>query len=93
MSNLMASFNAGVSGLHSARASLNTTSHNLANAQTKGYVRQQVLVMDSFYQSAIGPHDNVMQVGTGTVIAKTRQIRNTFLDSQYRLQLGARPWS
>ncbi len=88
MSNLMASFNAGVSGLHSAQASLNTTSHNLANAQTKGYVRQQVLVMDSFYQSAIGPHDNVMQVGTGTVIAKTRQIRNTFLDSQYRLQLG-----
>lgn len=88
MSNLMASFNAGVSGLHSAQTSLNTTAHNLANAQTTGYTRQQTMVVDSFYQKSYGSYGNSILVGTGTVIAKTRQIRNTFLDEQYRLQLG-----
>ncbi len=84
----MTSFNAGVSGLQSAQASLNVTSHNLANAQTVGYTRQQLMVTDSFYQNSVGTHDNCLQIGTGTVIAKTRQIRNTFLDAQYRLQVG-----
>ena len=88
MANLMTSFYTGVSGLHSAQASLNTTSHNLANAQTKGYVRQQVLLSDSFYVKSIGPSDNAMMTGKGTVIQQTRQIRNEFLDYQYRLQNG-----
>lgn len=88
MANLMTSFYTGVSGLHSAQTSLNTASHNLANAQTKGYVRQQVLLSDAFYVKAIGPSDNSMMTGKGTVIQQTRQIRNEFLDYQYRLQNG-----
>ncbi len=88
MSNLMASFNAGVSGLQSAQASITTTAHNLANAHTPGYTRQQVLITDSFYQNSLGQHSNLMQVGTGTVIVRTRQIRNTFLDARYRLEFG-----
>ena len=88
MANLMTSFYTGVSGLHSAQASLNTSAHNLANAQTKGYVRQQVLLTDAFYVKAIGPSDNSMMTGKGTVIQQTRQIRNEFLDYQYRLQNG-----
>lgn len=88
MGNLMTSFNAGVSGLHSAQQSLTVTSHNLANAGTVGYTRQQVLVTDSFYQKSYGVHDNVMAVGTGTTISLTRQVRNTFLDDRYRLQVG-----
>lgn len=88
MGNLLASFNAGVSGLHSAQNSLNVTSHNLANAQTTGYTRQQTVVTDSFYQKSYGPYGNLTLVGTGTVMTKTRQIRNTFLDAQYREQVG-----
>ena len=88
MANLMTSFYTGVSGLHSAQTSLNTTSHNLANAQTKGYVRQQVLLSDAFYVKSMGMHDNVMMTGKGTVIQQTRQIRNEFLDYQYRMQTG-----
>ncbi len=88
MSNLMASFNAGVSGLHTAQASLNVTAHNMANAQTEGYTRQQVMVTDSSYQTSVGLYNNKLQVGTGTQVALTRQVRNTFLDAQYRLQLG-----
>lgn len=88
MGNLMTSFNAGVSGLHSAQASLTVTAHNLANASTTGYTRQQVLVADSYYQTSYGSHDNALQIGTGTTISLTRQIRNVFLDGQYRVQLG-----
>lgn len=88
MGNLMTSFNAGVSGLHSAQSSLTVTSHNLANARTTGYTRQQVLVTDSFYQTSYGTHDNLLQIGTGTTVSLTRQIRNEFLDAQYRLQVG-----
>ncbi len=38
---LFTSFNAGVSGLQSSQAGLNTTAHNLANTKTQGYTRQQ----------------------------------------------------
>lgn len=88
MANLLTSFNAGVSGLQSAQASLTVTAHNLSNAQTTGYTRQQVLVTDSFYQTSYGTHDNLLQLGTGTTIALTRQVRNNFLDDQYRVQVG-----
>lgn len=88
MGNLFASFNAGVSGLHSAQASMNTTAHNLANTTTKGYSRQQVIVTDAYYTTRYGAYSNRMQVGLGTDIAQIRQVRNTFLDAQYRLQVG-----
>ena len=88
MGNLMTSFNAGVSGLRSAQSSLYTAGHNLANAQTQGYTRQQTVVTDSFYQNTVGQYDNVLQVGTGTRVVTTRQVRNIFLDAQYRLQFG-----
>ncbi|MCH5266046.1 MAG: flagellar hook-associated protein FlgK [Lachnospiraceae bacterium] len=88
MANLLTSFNAGVSGLRSAQQSLYTAGHNLANAQTRGYTRQQTVVTDSFYRNSLGIYDNILQVGTGTNIVTTRQIRNVFLDEQYRLQVG-----
>lgn len=88
MGNLFASFNTGVSGIHSAQASMNTAAHNLANATTPGHTRQQVMVTDAFYASTYGAYSNKIQVGQGTNIAKIRQIRNTFLDDQYRVQAG-----
>ncbi|MCR5798279.1 MAG: flagellar hook-associated protein FlgK [Eubacterium sp.] len=88
MSGLLTSFNAGVSGLQSAQTSLNTTAHNLSNATTKGYTRQQTIIADSFYKNAFGSHGNPIQVGMGTTIVNTRQIRNSFLDDQYRMQVG-----
>lgn len=88
MGNLLTSFNTGVSGLHSAQTSLYTAGHNLANATTEGHSRQQVMVTDAFYRTSYGNHANTMQIGMGTNVATIRQVRNTFLDAQYRLQLG-----
>ncbi len=88
MGNLMASFNTGVSGLRSAQTSLNTTAHNLANASSIGYTRQSALVTDFRYVNTMGRGGSLAQIGLGTDVLGIRQIRNTFLDSQYRLQLG-----
>lgn len=88
MGNLFASFNTGVSGLHSAQTSLNTAAHNLANATTPGHTRQQAVVTDAFYSARFGAYGNRMQIGYGTDVVQIRQIRNTFLDDQYRLQTG-----
>lgn len=88
MGNLFASFNAGVSGLHAAQTSLYTAAHNLSNATTEGHTRQQVMVTDSRYNTQYGVYSNRMQIGMGADVATVRQVRNTFLDGQYRLQLG-----
>lgn len=88
MGNLFASFNTGVSGLHSAQTSMNTTAHNLANATTPGHTRQQAVVTDAFYSSRYGAYSNKIQVGLGTDVVKIRQIRNAFLDDQYRIEVG-----
>lgn len=88
MGNLFASFNTGVSGLKSAQTSLNTAAHNLANATTEGHTRQQVMVTDAYYTKRYGAYSNKMDIGLGTNVAQIRQVRNRFLDAQYRLQLG-----
>ena len=48
----MASFSSlhiGVSALNVSQAALNVTSHNLANVDTKGFVRQQTVITDFQY--------------------------------------------
>lgn len=88
MGNLFASFNAGVSGLQAAQTSLYTAAHNLSNATTEGHTRQQVMVTDSPYTTQYGAWSNRIQVGKGADVATIRQVRNTFLDAQYRRQLA-----
>ena len=48
---LMGSFYVGNSGLTSSQNALNTTAHNITNADTKGYVRQQTLLGDKDYNT------------------------------------------
>ena len=49
MANGMGSLYIGASGLQNSQNALNTTANNLANVDTKGYVRQQVLFADRSY--------------------------------------------
>lgn len=84
---LMTSFGVGVSGLSAAQNALNTTAHNLTNTDTKGYVRQQVVMVDNTYkrQQTLAKMD---QTGLGTMIEKIRQVRDRFLDASYRREFG-----
>lgn len=88
MSNLMSSMNTGVSGLRANQAAVNTTAHNLANVSTGGYVRQQVLMTDSNYNTIKITSNAIQQIGLGTDMAVIRQVRDAFLDKAYRMESG-----
>lgn len=87
---IMGSLYVGVSGLQTSQNALNTTAHNVANAENQGYVRQQVMQATNVYNTV---HTNVhavsdQQIGLGVVYAKTRQVRDVFLDDTYRMESG-----
>ncbi len=70
------------SGLWAAQAGLSVTGHNIANVDTLGYSRQSTIQSDwSYLRTSAG------QVGYGTNIQTVRQIRNEFLDVQYRKEV------
>lgn len=87
----MASFNGlhiGVSGLNVSQAALNVTSHNLANVDTKGFVRQQTMVTDFQYVRLGESYLSAMQRGLGANFAEVKQVRDSFLDQAYRQEIG-----
>lgn len=78
----------GVSGLQTAQDALNTTAHNLANVETEGYVRQQILQGDKQYNKIGYASISNMQVGLGVTLTDVRQVRDEFLDKEYRKETG-----
>ena len=89
MANGMGSLYVGASGLQNSQNALNTTANNLANVDTKGYVRQQVLFADRNYMTfnkstAI----SYQQAGLGVTIADVVHTRDVFLDQYYRAEAG-----
>ena len=89
MANSMGSLFIGVSGLKTSQNALNITANNLANVDTKGYVRQRILQEDRHYlnldpTTAVGPQ----QSGLGVGIADVIHARDIFLDKVYRTHNG-----
>ncbi|HWT73665.1 MAG TPA: flagellar hook-associated protein FlgK [Mobilitalea sp.] len=78
----------GVSGLNVSQAALNITSHNLANVDTKGFVRQQAVLTDSNYVKLGESYISSMQTGLGADFATVKQVRDAFLDQAYRKETG-----
>lgn len=68
------------SGLNYFQASLNTTAHNISNAETEGYSRQVVRANAS---SALRLHNSAGMQGTGVTITGIDQIRNSYYDVKY----------
>ncbi len=90
MANGFGSLYIGQSGLQSAQNALNTTANNLANVDTKGYVRQQVRFSDKSYNILKNPIKsvNLQQYGLGVSIGDVVHARDIFLDKTYRLERG-----
>jgi flagellar hook-associated protein 1 FlgK len=78
----------GVSGLNVSQAALNITAHNLANVDTKGFVRQQAVLTDFNYRKWGESHISSMQQGLGANFATVKQVRDSFLDQAYRRETG-----
>ena len=75
-------------GLLAEQRALDVTSHNIANANTEGYSRQEAMLQtaDALALPPVG------QIGTGVDVAGYKRIRDGFLDLQYRtqaMQVGA----
>ena len=85
---LMGSLHVGASGLRTSQNALNTTAHNITNAGTEGYVRQQTLMADFGYNTIGRNHFGLQQVGMGVDTAVVKQARDIFLDKSYRRELG-----
>ncbi len=90
MANGFGSFYVGGSGLRNSQNALNTTANNLANANTVGYVRQQVRFSDKHYITRNNPTagTNIQQSGLGVSISDVAHVRDIFLDKSYRQENG-----
>lgn len=88
MANTMGSFYIGATGIQANQYALNATAHNITNAGTEGYSRQQILLSDTNYvkigRSAVGTN----LTGLGTAITDVRLVRDRFVDKAYREELG-----
>ena len=87
---LMGSLYVGTSGLQTSQNALNTTGHNLTNADTVGYVRQQSMLGDRFYNTISIDATAIAnkQLGLGVTYSQIRQVRDVFLDQTYREENG-----
>jgi flagellar hook-associated protein 1 len=84
-----------LSGLIANQDAIDTTGHNITNANTPGYSRQTA-VLDTNIPLPIQAMSQITghgaQLGTGVNVETITRIRNTYLDAQYRTQnakLGA----
>lgn len=77
-------------GLFASQRGLELTGHNMANATTEGYTRQRLNLVNidgATVQGIVLQYTNG-QVGGGVRIQNIQQIRNEFLDSQYRNEMS-----
>ncbi len=70
----------GTSGLYAYQTALNTTSHNISNADTKGYSRQ---IAKQAASQAISVSSKFGMAGTGVDVNSIEQERNVYYDMKY----------
>lgn len=75
-------------GLFAQQTAMNTTGHNIANANTVGYSRQVVNFTASRPIEVPGISSSTApgQLGTGVNFSDIGRVRESFLDGQYRDQ-------
>ena len=81
MASIFNGLNIGYSGLSASQLGINTTGHNISNAETEGYSRQRVV------QQSTTPLGNIMPgaQGNGTQVKEIVRIHDEFVFSRYRL--------
>lgn len=82
----ISSLTKAVSGIKVAQKGLQVTGHNLVNANTQGYTRQQLLQHESPYINIGQSGGKVLQVGLGVSPTEIRQIRDDMADARFRVE-------
>ena len=90
MAGLFDTFTIAKRGLNVQQSAINTTSHNIANANTEGYSRQRAVAETTRPFGGMSKFDScsVGQVGTGAEITSIQRIRDYFIDYQVRSESG-----
>ncbi len=84
-----AGFSTALSAIQASQKRLDITGQNLANMNTAGYTRQQLQVSSLNYTNPISHYMNgsEISVGFGVHMDKVTQVRDPYLDMQYRNQM------
>jgi flagellar hook-associated protein 1 FlgK len=88
MSSTFFGLNIGVSGLYTYQAALDTTAHNVSNAETEGYSRQ---VINQKANKALKTNSSYGMAGTGVTVGGVEQQRDEYYDTKFwknNLQYG-----
>jgi flagellar hook-associated protein 1 FlgK len=74
----------GKRGLIAHQQAIQTTGHNMSNANTEGYSRQRVEFkpMDALYEPALNREERPGQVGQGTITASITRVRDEILEGK-----------
>lgn len=88
MANGMEGLFIGNTALRTAQNAINTSANNLANVNTDGYVRQQVVFADTGYNFFKSAAVSSQSMGLGVSIGEVVRARDIFLDKTYRSESG-----
>ena len=78
MASIFNSLNIGYSALNAAQVAINTTSHNISNAENEGYTRQRVVTAAATPITA-----RPGQVGNGTEVTDIKRVFDNFVFDRY----------
>ena len=80
---MFAGLNTMVRGIYVNQTALNTTGHNIVNADTEGYSRQSVNIITTVSEDRSSVYGNIA-VGTGAEVQSVTRSRDIYADVQYR---------
>ena len=79
--------NVVLSALKASQYAMDVTGHNIANANTEGYRRQEaIFTANSPNVGSFGSGATLTQLGTGVTVSEIRRTQTNFLDSQVRIE-------
>jgi len=78
MASIFNALHIGYSGLNAAQIGIDTTGHNISNAETEGYTRQRVVT-----SAAISTSSNVGERGNGVKVTEITRIFDSFVNGRY----------
>ncbi len=78
MASIFNALNIGYTGLNAAQVGINTTSHNISNAETDGYTRQRVVTA-----AATPVSSDPGNVGNGVEVTTVKRIFDNFVFDRY----------
>jgi len=90
MSNLFAGINLALNAIMAHQQSMQVIEHNVANANTPGYHRQEAVLTAGIPYPAAGMSRGIMpgQMGSGINVDRIRRFNIDYFDGRFRRELG-----